>query len=40
MSEITTGIIVTIIQIGLLIYAMYKIDQVEEESPTESLVPE
>lgn len=40
MGDITIGIIVTIVQIGLLIYAIYKIQELEEESPTESLLPE
>lgn len=40
MSEITTGIILTIIQIGLLIYAMIKIRELEKESPSEELLPE
>lgn len=40
MSELTIGIIVTILQTGLLAYAIHKIREVEKESPTETLLPE
>jgi hypothetical protein len=38
--ETTVGIAVAIIQIGILLYAVYKVRQYEKEKPTEEVIPE